>query len=136
MSETTTATAAAALKSAGYRAVFAVREFRFVFAAHVMSITGEVVAAIALTVLVYEQTGSPLLSALTFGLGLLPYLLGGVLLSSIADRYPARRVLVSCDLFAAVCIAAMVLPGTPVAALLVLRFLAGVVSPVFAGTRA
>ncbi|NGN64919.1 MFS transporter [Streptomyces sp. A7024] len=131
-----TTTTAAAPKSVGYRAVFAVREFRYVFAAHVLSILGEVVAAIALTVLVYEQTASPLLSALSFGVGLLPYVLGGVLLSEVADRYPARRVLVTCDLFAAVCIAAMVLPGMPVVALLLLRFLAGVVSPVFAGTRA
>ncbi|WP_419997912.1 MFS transporter [Streptomyces boninensis] len=132
----TTSTAAAGPKSVGYRAVFAVREFRYVFAAHVMSILGEVVAAIALTVLVYERTSSPLLSALTFGAGLLPYVLGGLLLSEVADRYPARRVLVTCDLLAACCFAAMVLPGMPVAALLGLRLLGGTVSPVFAGTRA
>ncbi|MFF0727851.1 MFS transporter [Streptomyces sp. NPDC004134] len=118
-----------------YADVFRVREFRFVFAAHVMSILGEVVAAIALTVLVYDRTGSPLLSALTLGVGLLPYLVGGTLLSSIADRVPARRVLVTCDLIAAVCFAAMVLPGMPIAALLVLRCVAGVISPVFTGTR-
>ncbi|AKH84933.1 MFS transporter [Streptomyces sp. CNQ-509] len=120
---------------ARYADVFRVREFRFVFAAHVMSILGEVVAAIALTVLVYDRTGSPLLSALTLGVGLLPYLVGGTLLSSIADRLPARRVLVTCDLLAAVCFALMVLPGMPVAALLALRCVAGVISPVFTGTR-
>lgn len=120
---------------ARYADVFRVREFRFVFAAHVMSILGEVVAAIALTVLVYDRTGSPLLSALTLGVGMLPYLLGGTLLSSVADRLPARRVLVTCDLLAASCFAAMVLPGMPVAALLALRCVAGVISPVFTGTR-
>ncbi|WP_220189587.1 MFS transporter, partial [Streptomyces phytophilus] len=120
---------------ARYADVFRVREFRFVFAAHVMSITGEVVAAIALTVLVYDRTGSPLLSALTLGIGLLPYLVGGTLLSSIADRLPARRVLVTCDLLAAACFALMVLPGMPVAVLLALRCVAGVISPVFTGTR-
>ncbi len=127
--------AASADTRARYADVFRVREFRFVFAAHVMSITGEVVAAIALTVLVYDRTGSPLLSALTLGVGLLPYLVGGTLLSSIADRLPARRVLVTCDLLAAVCFALMVLPGMPVAALLALRCVAGVISPVFTGTR-
>jgi MFS family permease len=121
--------------AAGYRAVFAVREFRAVFAAHVLSLLGVVVSEIALTVLVYELTGSPLLSALTFALGFLPYLLGGTLLAGVADRYPARRVLVVCDLVCAACVAVMVLPGTPVAGLLALRCAVAAVSPVFTGTR-
>ncbi|MGW0772769.1 MFS transporter [Streptomyces sp. NPDC002835] len=121
--------------AAGYRAVFAVREFRAVFAAHVLSLLGVVVSEIALTVLVYDLTGSPLLSALTFALGFLPYLLGGTLLAGVADRYPARRVLVVCDLVCAACIAVMVLPGTPVAGLLALRCAVAAVSPVFTGTR-
>ncbi|MGW1127649.1 MFS transporter [Streptomyces sp. NPDC002526] len=119
----------------GYRAVFAVREFRAVFAAHLLSLLGVVVSELALTVLVYDLTSSPLLSALTFALGMLPYLVGGTLLAGIADRYPARRVLVTCDLVCAVCVAVMVLPGTPVAGLLVLRCLVAAVSPVFTGTR-
>ncbi|MGW7355952.1 MFS transporter [Streptomyces sp. NPDC054802] len=121
--------------AAGYRAVFAVGEFRAVFAAHVLSLLGVVVSEIALTVLVYDLTGSPLLSALTFALGFLPYLLGGTLLAGVADRYPARRVLVVCDLVCAACVAVMVLPGTPVAGLLALRCAVAAVSPVFTGTR-
>ncbi|MFJ7625525.1 MFS transporter [Streptomyces sp. NPDC097595] len=119
----------------GYGAVFAVREFRAVFAAHLLSLLGVVVSELALTVLVYDLTSSPLLSALTFALGMLPYLVGGTLLAGIADRYPARRVLVTCDLVCAVCVAVMVLPGTPVAGLLMLRCLVAAVSPVFTGTR-
>ncbi|MEV5602408.1 MFS transporter [Streptomyces sp. NPDC052299] len=119
----------------GYRAVFAVREFRAVFAAHLLSLLGVVVSELALTVLVYDLTSSPLLSALTFALGMLPYLVGGTLLGGVADRFPARRVLVTCDLVCAVCVAVMVLPGTPVAGLLLLRCLVAAVSPVFTGTR-
>ncbi|WNI22378.1 MFS transporter [Streptomyces sp. ITFR-16] len=119
----------------GYRAVFGVREFRAVFAAHLLSLLGVVVSELALTVLVYDLTSSPLLSALTFALGMLPYLVGGTLFAGIADRYPARRVLVTCDLICAGCVAVMVLPGTPVAGLLVLRCLVAAVSPVFTGTR-
>ncbi|MGW4798915.1 MFS transporter [Nonomuraea sp. NPDC004297] len=122
--------------SAGYRAVFAVREFRAVFAAHAMSTLGVVVCEIALSVLVYRLTGSPLLSALTFAFGLLPYVLGGTLLSSVADRFPARRVLVVCDLVCAACATAMVAPGLPVAVLLVLRCVTAAVAPIFQGTRA
>ncbi|MCM1972819.1 MULTISPECIES: MFS transporter [unclassified Streptomyces] len=119
----------------GYRRVFAVREFQAVFAAFALSLLGTVVGEIALTVLVYGLTGSPLLSALTFAMGFLPYLLGGTLLSGIADRYPARRVLVVCDLVCAGCALVMAAPGTPVAALLALRCVIAVVSPVFSGTR-
>ncbi|MFJ9678938.1 MFS transporter [Streptomyces sp. NPDC101194] len=119
----------------GYRAVFRVREFRAVFAAHLLSLLGVVVSELALTVLVYDLTGSPLLSALTFALGLLPYLVGGTLFAGVADRYPARRVLVVCDLVCACCVAVMVLPGTPVGALLALRCAVAAVAPVFSGTR-
>ncbi|MCJ1680829.1 MFS transporter [Streptomyces sp. APSN-46.1] len=119
----------------GYRSVFRVREFRAVFAAHLMSVLGVVIAEIALTVLVYRLTGSPLMSALTFALGFLPYALGGTLLAGVADRYPARRVLVACDLLCAACAAAMVLPGTPVAVILVLRCAMAFVAPLFQGTR-
>ncbi|MFE5865417.1 MFS transporter [Streptomyces virginiae] len=119
----------------GYRSVFRVREFRTVFAAHLLSVFGVVVAEISLSVLVYRTTGSPLMSALTFALGFLPYVLGGTLLAGIADRYPARRVLVTCDLVCALCAAAMVAPGTPVAVLLVLRCAMAFVAPLFQGTR-
>lgn len=122
--------------SVGYSAVFAVREFRAVFIAHLLSMLGEVVCGIALSVLVYRVTGSPLLSALAFAFALLPYVIGGTLLSAVADRYPARRVLVVCDLTAAVCVAAMAVPGMPVGLLLALRCVPAAISPVFSGTRA
>ncbi|MFF4601406.1 MFS transporter [Streptomyces sp. NPDC001339] len=120
----------------GYRAVFAVAEFRYVFAAHLLSSLGVVVCEIALSVLVFRLTDSPLLSALTFALGLLPYVVGGTLLSAVADRYPARRVLVGCDALCAAAAVGMVVPGTPVAVLLALRCVIAAVAPVFAGTRA
>lgn len=119
----------------GYARVFAVREFRAVFAAHLLSLLGVVVAEIALSVLVYDLTGSPLLSALAFALGFLPYVVGGTLLAGIADRFPARRVLVLCDLVCAACVLPMTLPGAHIAVLLALRCALAVVSPVFAGTR-
>ncbi|MFD5717649.1 MFS transporter [Streptomyces sp. NPDC127036] len=119
----------------GYRPVFAVREFRAVFAAHALSLLGLVVSEIALSVLVYDLTRSPLLSALTFALGFLPYLVGGTLLAGVADRFPARRVLVVCDLVCAGCVAVMVVPGAPIAVLLTMRAALAVVAPVFQGTR-
>ena len=44
-----------------------VAEFRAVFAADLVSMLGNVLAAVALTVLVYQQTRSPALAASTIG---------------------------------------------------------------------
>ncbi|MFI0260983.1 hypothetical protein ACH4OW_18345 [Streptomyces sp. NPDC017056] len=52
---------------AGYRAVFAVPEFRHVFAAHLLSTLGVVLCEIALSVLVHRLTGSPRTRAATLG---------------------------------------------------------------------
>ncbi|MDX3314965.1 MFS transporter [Streptomyces sp. NPDC054884] len=133
MSDVTTAAPEA--PPTGYRRVFAVREFRAVFAAHLLSMLGVIVAEIALSVLVYDLTGSPLLSALAWALGFLPYVVGGTLLAGVADRFPARRVLVGCDLVCAACVLPMTAPGAHLAVLLALRCCLAVVSPIFAGTR-
>ena len=103
-----------------YRAALVEPEFRAILAAAAVSITGSVVCAVALTVLVYERTRSPLLSALTFALGFVPYVFGGTLLSGIVDRVPPRRLLVCCYLGSAGLIAVMAIPGLPVPALLML----------------
>jgi MFS family permease len=116
--------------------VFAVREYRAIFAAHVLSVVGGVFAEVALAVLVFRETGSALLTALIFALGFLPYALSGVLLSGLADRHPPRRLLVTCDLLSAACMATMAAPRTPLAALFVLRCITASISPLFTGTRA
>ncbi|WP_225992531.1 MFS transporter [Actinomadura montaniterrae] len=116
--------------------MFANKEFRAIFAAHVLSGLGGVFAEVSLAALVFRRTGSALLTALVFALGLLPYALSGILLSGIADRYPARRVLVACDLLSAACVLAMAVPVTPLALLFALRFAVSMMSPLFTGTRA
>ena len=120
----------------GYRAVLRVPGLRNVFVAHAVSMIGTVAAQVALSILIFERTGSPLLSALVLVCSFLPYALGGIALSSISDRFPARRVLVCCDLISAACIAVMLIPGIPVGGLLGLLLLAGIVAPIFAGARA
>lgn len=120
---------------ATYRQVLGAGEFRVVFAADIVSMLGTIVAAVALTVLVYQRTGSPALAASVMALAFLPYLLGGVLLGAVADRLPARRVLVTCDLASAALVAAMVIPGMPVAGLLMLLFASGLIAPVYQGVR-
>ncbi len=120
---------------AGYRDVLAIGEFRALFAASVVSILGSVVAAVALTVLIYDQTRSPALAASVMALSFLPFLFGGTLLGAAADRLPARRVLIACDLASAALVACMLLPGMPVPGLLALLFANGIIAAVYQGVR-
>jgi len=98
--------------------------------------TGTVLAQLALTVLVYSRTGSPLLAALVFSVGLLPHLIAGTLLSALVVRVPVRRLLVTCNVVSALLATLMAVPGTPVAGLLTLAFALGLIRPVFLGARA
>ncbi len=78
--------------------VFAVAEFRVIFGSFGIFMIGETVKMLALSVLVYERTGSGLLAALAYVTGFLPHALGGVFLLALADRMPARALIVGYDL--------------------------------------
>jgi len=116
---------------AGFRSVFAEREFRWLWAAGVQSQLGDQLARVALSVLVFERTASTLLTATVYALTFLPAVLGGLLLGGLADRYPRRRVLIGCDVVRAVLLAAMAAPGTPLLVVGALVFLATLVGAPF-----
>jgi predicted MFS family arabinose efflux permease len=120
---------------ASYAAALARPEFRAIFAASAMAITGTVVSAVVLAVLVFERTRSPLLSSLTFTLGFMPYVFAGTLLSGIVDRVPPRRLLASSILGSAGLTAAMALPRMPVALLLVLLVGTGTLGGIASATQ-
>jgi MFS family permease len=120
---------------ATFREVFAVREFRPLFGTFLLSTAGDELARVALTVLVYQRTSSPLLSAMTFVIGHLPWLLGGPLLSALADRLPRHRVLIGADLARAGLLGLMAIPGTPLRILLALLFLVSLCAPPFESAR-
>ncbi|OLF17815.1 MFS transporter [Actinophytocola xanthii] len=104
----------------GYRGIFRSTEYRGLFAAQTVSMIGDQFARVALAVLVFDRTGSPAWTALTYGLTFLPDLVGGPLLSGLADRYPRRGLIISCDVLRALLVALMAVPGTHLAALCVL----------------
>jgi MFS family permease len=120
----------------GYRAAFASRELRALVAGQLVSIAGTSVAAVALTILVYKRTASPLLASLAFALGFVPYLIGGALLSGIVDRVRPRRLVASCDLVAAILAAGMAWPGLPIGVLFALLLAIGTLASVEGGARA
>lgn len=122
-------------RGATYGETFASGEFRALTGALVLSLVGDQLAKVAVSVLVYTRTGSPLLAAIAFGISYLPWIVGGPLLSSLADRFPRRTVLVVADVARAVLIAALVIPGMPLLGLLALLFVAEMFSPPFESAR-
>jgi len=115
--------------------VFAVGEFRALWGSVVLSATGDRLALVALAVLVYDRTRSPLLAAVAFAAGYLPWLAGGLVLSRLADRWPRRAVMVACDLVRAALVAVMTIPGVPLGVLIGLLFAATMFSPPFEAAR-
>jgi MFS family permease len=107
-------------RPATFRDTLAVAAFRRLWAGQLLSILGDQVARVALTVLVFDRTASAALTALTYALTFLPDLVAGPLLSGLADRFPRRATMVVTDVARAVLVAAMAVPGVPLAALCVL----------------
>ncbi len=70
--------------------------------------------------LVYDRTGSGLVTAAVYALTFLPALAGSVLLGPLADRLPRRGLLVGGDLIRAALLAAMALPALSVPVLSIL----------------
>lgn len=119
---------ARAPRAVGYRQLLASREYVGLLAGQAVSLLGDQLAAVALTVLVYARTGSALLSALTYATTFLPAVLAGPLLGGLADRVRPRRLLVAGDLLRAGLFAVMAIPGLPLAVLLVLVLVATAVA--------
>ena len=118
-----------------FRAVFAVREFRALWFSEILSIAGDRLALVALTLLVYDRTRSPLLAAATYAAGYVPWVIGGLFLADAADRHPRRSVMVGCDAARAVLVTVMALPGVPLWALVALLFATTAFTPAFDSAR-
>jgi MFS family permease len=112
-----------------FREVFAVSEYRALYLALLANWVGDYLARAAITVLVYQQSESVLLSAAAFAVSYLPWLVGGPLLTALADRYPYRRVMIICDLLRMALVLILVVPGLPVAVTLMVLFLVMLGSP-------
>jgi MFS family permease len=100
--------------------IFAVAEFRALWLAQLLSVAGDQLARVAMTVLVFDRTHSALWTALTYAVTFLPWVIGGLVLSGLADRRPRRQVMVACDVtrLLLVCLMALVSFKAPPAAAL------------------
>nr|WP_232531189.1 MFS transporter [Microlunatus antarcticus] len=83
-----------------------------------------------MSVLVLATTGSVFWSAVAYGIGFTPQLIGGSLFTSLADRLPARTLLVVALLLRALPGLLIGLVHLPVAVMLALVFVVGAFDPV------
>jgi len=116
--------------------VFGVAEFRALWLAQLVSVTGDQLARVALTILVYDRTRSSALAAVTFAASVLPTFIGGLALSGLADRLPRRRVMIAANLTSGALIALMVLPGVSLAGAIMLLFAVTMIGAAFTSARA
>ncbi|MBC9719713.1 MFS transporter [Streptomyces sp. TRM66268-LWL] len=130
---TTAAEPAPGHHRATYREVLAEPRFRLLFWTRAVSITADALRITTFSVLVFSATGSPLLSAVAFGIGFIPQLFGSLLLGSLADRLPPRALITGG--YALTCAAALLLAVVrmPIAASLGVVALVSLATPVFHG---
>jgi MFS family permease len=122
-------------RRASFHEVFAIGEFRALWASYVLSAGGDRLALVALTLLIYARTRSPLLAAVAFAAGYVPYVIGALFLSGVADRLPRREVMIACDVVRAVLVGAMLVPRMPLDALIALLYATTVLQPPFDAAR-
>lgn len=122
-------------RTATFREVFAVGEFRVLWIAQIQSRIGDQFARVALALLVFDRTSSAALTALVYALTLLPPLLTAPLLAGLADQYSRRTVMVVIELLRAVLIAAMAVPALPLPVLAALVIAVACPQPLFSAAR-
>jgi MFS family permease len=123
-------------RPATFREVIATREYQAIYGASALSWLGDSMARAAVAALVYRQTHSALASAATFAISYLPWLGIGPVLTALVERYPYRRVMVTCDLVRMCTMGLVALPGMPLPAMLLLLFMTALLNPPFDAARA
>src|SRR5256714_1562819 len=116
--------------------VLADREFRAMYAAQALSVVGDQLARIAVAFLVFSRSHSTLLTAISFAVSYLPWVVGGPLLAGYADRLPRRTVMIASDLIRVVLVLGIAVPGMPTGMLFLLVALVALTEPPFLAARA
>ncbi len=118
-----------------YRELFRTPEYTPFFLTGAAQAAGSTVAGLALGTLIYDRTGSPLLSALAMFGPSLAQLLGATTLLSAADRLPPRGALAGVALLLAAGTAVQAVPGLPVGAAFAVLLVLGVAASLGGGVR-
>ncbi|MFE0628521.1 MFS transporter [Streptomyces sp. NPDC058864] len=118
-----------------YQELFRTREFTPLFLVSTGQVAAQTVSGLALSTLVYEATGSPLLAAVAMFGPSLAQVVGATTLLSAADRLPPRAALTAVALLFALGTAVLAVPGLPVWAVFVILPAEGLVASLGGGVR-
>ncbi|MFJ3672184.1 MFS transporter [Streptomyces sp. NPDC090106] len=118
-----------------YRALLRTPEFTPFFLSSALHVAAQTIGGLALGVLVYRATQSPLLSAVSMFGPQLAQVLGATLLLSGSDRLPPRAALTGIGLAFAAGTALLALPGLPLPGVFGVLFLLGLVASLGGGVR-
>ncbi|MCY0935867.1 MFS transporter [Streptomyces sp. H34-S4] len=80
------------------------RAFRNFWLSRTVSGLGSAITTVALPVLVYQESKSPVLVSLVAAAGTLPYLVFGLVAGAVADRVDRRRLMIWADWLNALCL--------------------------------
>lgn len=115
--------------------VFGNREASAFLVAFGISNVGAMLNRVAVTALIWNNTGSEALAAAAFAISFAPYLGIAQVLGALVDRYAYRTVMIVCDLLRAVLIALLLIPGLPVPVMIALVFAVASVQPAYNAAR-
>jgi len=97
------------LSAPSYAAVLRVPRYLPIFLAGALSMWGDFIARITIAAVVYQRTSSPLATATTLAVSLVPTFLGRSLLGPLVDRFPYKWVLIWSHLLRATCVLGLML---------------------------
>ena len=115
----------------GDRGLWRNRDFLVPYLAESQSIAGDQIGRVALSILVFDRTGSAAWTALTYALTFLPAILGGIVLGGVGDRFPRVWVMVATDVFRAALFLAVAVRGVPLPVVVGLVAVTFFVGPAF-----
>lgn len=82
---------------------FALRDFFILWSTQSLSQLGSSITGFALTLWLYEKTGSSLSAATLTICSYAPYVLMSIFAGALTDRFDKKKTMLGCDLFAAIC---------------------------------
>lgn len=111
------------------------RDFRRLWIAQTVSIVGDKINQVALSIMVFELTNSPVQMGIVFAISYLPAALFGLVAGPLVDRWDRRRTMITADLLRAGIVSGMAIVATvavPLAPKVVLVYVMAFVSSTIA----
>lgn len=83
--------------------LFELRDFLILWSTQSVSQLGSSITAFALTLWLYEKTGSSLSTAALTICSYAPYVIMSIFAGALTDRFDKKKTMIGCDVFAAIC---------------------------------